>query len=160
MDTDSTNSLQTIEANIAKYQGMVAAEDDKMLRYKVCNSILNLATSMITWTRLSLLHTAKNGRIAAKSAAGLLPCSHQVDVRMRSHRLLRLGDNKLAASCQRAKLQILSTSLMQVVTTTCSSADFHGLDTTWPFQHFRCNLMANLHPVGKIHNLHLYTQHQ
>ena len=37
MDTDTSNSLETIEANIAKYQGMVAAEDDKMLRYKVCN---------------------------------------------------------------------------------------------------------------------------
>ncbi|XP_028407747.1 ubiquitin carboxyl-terminal hydrolase isozyme L5-like [Dendronephthya gigantea] len=37
MEIDSTTSLQNIEANIAKYQGLVAAEDDKMLRYKVEN---------------------------------------------------------------------------------------------------------------------------
>ena len=37
-----------------------------------------------------------------KSAAGLLPCSHQDDIRMRLHRLLRLDDNKSAASCQQA----------------------------------------------------------
>ena len=37
-----------------------------------------------------------------KSVAGLLPCSHQADIRMRSHRLLRLDDNKSAASCQQA----------------------------------------------------------
>ena len=36
MDTDNAASLQSIEANIAKYQAMVASEDDKMLRYKVC----------------------------------------------------------------------------------------------------------------------------
>ena len=32
----------------------------------------------------------------------LLPCCHQADIRMRSHRLLRLDDNKSAASCQQA----------------------------------------------------------
>ena len=37
-----------------------------------------------------------------KSAAGLLPCSHQADMRMRSHRLLPLDDDKSAASCQQA----------------------------------------------------------
>ena len=37
-----------------------------------------------------------------KSAADLLPCSHQADIRMRLHRLLRLDDNKSAASCQQA----------------------------------------------------------
>ena len=31
-----------------------------------------------------------------------LPCSHQADIRMRSHRLLQLDDNKSAASCQQA----------------------------------------------------------
>ena len=36
----------------------------------------------------------------SKSAAGLLLCCHQADIRMRSHRLLRLDDNKSAASCQ------------------------------------------------------------
>ena len=33
-----------------------------------------------------------------KSAAGLLSCSHQADVRKRSHLLLRLDDNNSAAS--------------------------------------------------------------
>ncbi len=37
MDTDNAANLQSIEARIAKYQGLVAAEDDKMLRYKVCS---------------------------------------------------------------------------------------------------------------------------
>ncbi|CAB3988962.1 Ubiquitin carboxyl-terminal hydrolase isozyme L5, partial [Paramuricea clavata] len=37
MDTDNATSIQSIEANIVKYQGLVAAEDDKMLRYKVEN---------------------------------------------------------------------------------------------------------------------------
>ena len=36
----------------------------------------------------------------SKSAAGLLSCSHQADIRMRSHRLLRLDDNKSVANCE------------------------------------------------------------
>ena len=35
MDTDNAASLQSIDANIVKYQDLVAVEDDKMLRYKV-----------------------------------------------------------------------------------------------------------------------------
>ena len=31
----------------------------------------------------------------SKSVAGLLPCSHQADIKMRSHRLLRVDDNTL-----------------------------------------------------------------
>ena len=42
----------------------------------------------------------------SKSATGLLPCSHQVDIRMRSHHLLRLDDNKSTASCQTGLLQV------------------------------------------------------
>ena len=38
----------------------------------------------------------------SKSAAGLLPCCHQADIRMRSHRLLRFDDKKSAANCQQA----------------------------------------------------------
>ena len=34
------------------------------------------------------------------SRLGLLSCCHQADIRMRSHRLLRLNDDKSAASCQ------------------------------------------------------------
>ena len=39
-----------------------------------------------------------------KSAAGLLPWRHEANIRMRSHRLLRLEDNKSAASGQQARL--------------------------------------------------------
>ena len=31
----------------------------------------------------------------SKSVAGLLPCCHQADIRMRSHRLLRVDGNRL-----------------------------------------------------------------
>ena len=43
----------------------------------------------------------------SKSAAGLLPCSHQADIRMRSHCLLQLDDNKSAASCQKAWCKLI-----------------------------------------------------
>ena len=36
----------------------------------------------------------------SQSAAGLLPCIHEADIRMRSHRLLRLDDDKSATNCQ------------------------------------------------------------
>ena len=48
----------------------------------------------------------------SKSAADLLPCSHQADIRMRSHRLLRLDDNKSAASCSKS-VHKLSTSCVR-----------------------------------------------
>ena len=38
----------------------------------------------------------------SKSATALLLCCHQADIRMRSHRLLRLDENKSAANCQQA----------------------------------------------------------
>ena len=49
-------------------------------------------------------HPVHNQKRASciKSAAGLLPCCHQADIRMRSHCLPRLDDNKSAASCQQA----------------------------------------------------------
>ena len=37
-----------------------------------------------------------------KPAAVFLPRSHQVDIRLCSHRLLHFGDNKSAAGCQQA----------------------------------------------------------
>ena len=52
------------------------------------------------------LHSKKRAN-CNKSAAGLLPCSHQDDIRMRSHRLLRLDDNKSAASCQQAWCKLI-----------------------------------------------------
>ena len=52
------------------------------------------------------VHTQK--RVScSKSAIGVLPCSHQADIRMRSHRLLRLDDNKSAASCQQAWYKLI-----------------------------------------------------
>ena len=42
-----------------------------------------------------------------KRAAGLLHYSHQADVRMRSHGLLRLDDNKSAANCQQAWCKLI-----------------------------------------------------
>ena len=46
-------------------------------------------------------------------------CYHQANIRMRSHRLLRLHDNRLAASCE---LLQLHAGLMQVVSSTCSKS--------------------------------------
>ena len=43
----------------------------------------------------------------SKSAAGLLPCCRQADIRMRSHRLLRFDDNKINASCQQACCKLI-----------------------------------------------------
>ena len=43
--------------------------------------------------------TRKLQQICCRLAA---TCCHQADIRMRSHRLLRLDDNKSAASCQQA----------------------------------------------------------
>ena len=94
-----------------------------------------------------------------KSAAGLLPCCHQIDIRMRSHRLLRLDDNKSAASCEQAWCRLiiwdfLSTSLIQVVSTTCSKSTNIKLQQVWFSQTF-CNLMkpTDLQQAGEIHNL-------
>ena len=54
------------------------------------------------------LYTAKSAQIAASLLhAGLLPCSHQADVRMRSHCLLRRDGNKSAASCQPAWCKLI-----------------------------------------------------
>ena len=55
----------------------------------------------IRYMNVGEVHSQKHASYS-KSAADLLPCSHQADIRMRSHRLLRLDDNKSAASCQQA----------------------------------------------------------
>ena len=49
----------------------------------------------------AFIHGQKRA-ICSKSAISLLPRCRQADMRMRSHRLLRLDDNKSAASCQQA----------------------------------------------------------
>ena len=60
----------------------------------------------ITIMNKSLLHSKKRASWG-KSAVGLLPCSHQADIWMRLHRLLRLDDNKFAASCQQAWCKLI-----------------------------------------------------
>ena len=45
---------------------------------------------------------AKNAQVAASLLQACCLCSHQDDIRIRSYRLLRLDDNKSAASCQQA----------------------------------------------------------
>ena len=62
------------------------------------NATLDATTNMQYST--IQLHSQKCAS-CSKSAAGLLPCSHQADIRIRPHRMLaRLDDNKSAASCQ------------------------------------------------------------
>ena len=66
----------------------------------------------------------------------LLPGSHQADIRMRLHRLLRLDDYKLSTRLMQVDCQdFLSTNFMQVVSaslqiSSCIESDFHRLDAT------------------------------
>ena len=85
-----------------------------------------LMTTLSTFVIRTDLHNQKHA-ICSKSAAGLLPCCHQADIRMRSHRLLRLDDNKSAASCQQAWCKLIvktfyPQSLMRAVSTTFSKS--------------------------------------
>ena len=68
------------------------------------------------------LYVAIHSQKCVSCSKSVASFCRQADIRMRSHRLLRLEDNKSPASCQQAccKLIIgtLSTSLMQVVSTT------------------------------------------
>ena len=88
-------------------------------------------------------------------------------IRMRLHRLLRLDDDKSAASCKQAccKLidNILSTSLMQVVSSevaaslqisSCNKSDLHRR-TCCNFVNLTdlLQLVDKLQQAGKIHNL-------
>ena len=54
----------------------------------------------------SNLHSKKCAS-CSKSPAGLLSCCHEADIRMRSHRLLWLHDNKSAASSQQASCKLI-----------------------------------------------------
>ena len=69
---------------------------------------LKINKSGINWLNLVFLkvHSQKPAS-CSKSPAGLWPCSHQADIRMRSHRLLRLDDNKSSASCQQACCKLI-----------------------------------------------------
>ena len=57
-------------------------------------------------TKEIILHSQECASFS-ESAAGLLPCCHQADIRMRSHCLLRLDDNTSAASCQQAWCKLI-----------------------------------------------------
>ena len=70
------------------------------------------------------LKNATEGLAIAKRAQKLAERAKYVNIRMRSHRLLRLDGNRLAASCE------LHAGLMQVVSSTCSKSDVHSLDAT------------------------------
>ena len=59
----------------------------------------------------------------AKSGGSLFACSDQVDVSMRSQRLLRLDSNKSAVSLVQVDSQDFpSTTLLQFLATTCSKS--------------------------------------
>ena len=85
---------------------------------------------------------------------------------MRSHCLLRLDDNRSAASCQQAWCNLIIETLysqawcklFQQLTaslqiSSCNKSDFHRLAATWWNWQACCNLLTNLHQAGKIHNL-------
>ena len=55
--------------------------------------------------------TRKLQQVCCRLAAS---CDHQAGIRMRSHRLLRLDDNKSAASCQQACCKLGTADLLQV----------------------------------------------
>ena len=52
--------------------------------------------------RLDAFYANRSAHSCSKSAAGLFLCKYQADIRMRSHRLLLVDDNKSATSCQQA----------------------------------------------------------
>ena len=80
------------------------------------SSLLFLSSLLIACSRpvrttcnqqfVRFLHSQKRAS-CCKSPGGLLPCCHLADIRMRLHRLLRIGDNKSAASCQQAWCKLL-----------------------------------------------------
>ena len=55
--------------------------------------------------------TRKLQQVCCRLAAS---CDHQADIRMRSHRLLRLDDNNSAASCQQACCKLRTADLLQI----------------------------------------------
>ena len=74
-------------------------------------------------------------------------CGHQSDIRMRSHRLLQLDDNKSAASCQQACCKLRSTDLLQVaicrLAASCELQTCCKLRTADLLQVVNCRLAAS-----------------
>ena len=77
-----------------------------------------LMTTLSTFVIRTDLHIQKHA-ICSKSAAGLLPCCHQADIRMRSHRLLRLDDNKSATSCQQVWCKLIVKTFFHKLDDSC-----------------------------------------
>ena len=84
-------------------------------------SKLRGVTKIKSWFFVLSLTQPETRKLPNKSATGSLPCCHQIDIRMRSHCLLQLDDNKSAESFQQTCCKLIncqdffSTSLMQVV---------------------------------------------
>ena len=103
-----------------------------------------------TWAYKPMLKVHSQKRAScSKSAAGLLPCSHQADIRMRSHCLPRLDDNKLAARCEQACCKFTVIVCKYQVSTSLIFTDL-----LQPFEHSNLlQLVDNLQQSGKIRNL-------
>ena len=94
-----------------------------------------------TWAYKPMQKVHRQKRAScSKSAVGLLPCSHQADIRMCSHCLLRLDDNKSAESCEHAWCKFIVNVCKYQVSTSLIFTDL-----LQPVEH--------LQQSGKIHNL-------
>ena len=116
-------------------------------------SIVNLSIMdpMLTVNHFTFIHcrptqpeTRKLQQVCCRLAA---TCDHQADIRMRSHRLLRLDDNKSAASCQQACCKLRTADLLQVVNcrlaASCELQTCCKLRTAGLLQVVNCRLAAN-----------------
>ena len=72
-------------------------------------------------TMACILKLSSTQAETCRSAAGLLTFGHQADIRMRSHRLLRLDDNKSAASCQQAGCKLVIEIFIHKLDASCSN---------------------------------------
>ena len=88
--------------------------------------------------------TQPETRNCSKSAAGSLPCCHQVDIRMRSHRLLRGLMTSLLQVINSLAASWLSSfffypqawcKLFQQLAANLQTLNFHRLAATWRSQH-------------------------
>ena len=80
----------------------------------VCSATQNGNTDIVEQLCKKVRYIQPERATCSKSAAGLLPCCHQVDIRRRSHRLLRLDDKKFAASWQKVSCKLIVKILLQV----------------------------------------------